>query len=103
MSENYGSIGDSGSQLARMQNGMAAREDRQIVKVGLTSERPIIGLTDNRLYRQADNLSVSADRQFCLSAIDRYTWIRPITIESANISSYRHILVSIVPISHQDY
>ena len=67
------------------------------------SERPIIGLTDNRLYRQADNLSVSADRQFCLSAIDRYTWIRPITIESANISSYRHILVSIVPISHQDY
>ena len=67
------------------------------------SERPIIGLTDNRLYRQADNLSVSADRQFCLSAIDRYTWIWPITIESANISSYRHILVSIVPISHQDY
>ena len=34
------------------------------------SERPIIGLTDNWLYRQADNLSVSADRQFCLSAID---------------------------------
>ena len=39
MSENYGSIGDSGSQLARMQNGMAAREDRQIVKVGLTHAR----------------------------------------------------------------
>ena len=34
------------------------------------SERPIIGLTDNRLYRQANNSSVSADRHFHLSAID---------------------------------